>query len=117
VMKTGTGSIFLLDEKGTLCCRRSGACPRSTPGRVSGWRGYHRHGGSKRPATVVSDTAADPRGTYLGLGNDGVRAFASVPVAAKGGAGDAHVASHEPREFTSHDVRLLEDVAADSDGD
>ena len=74
--------------------------------------GHHGQSGRAGGTIEVEDISKDARAVHVDLVvAEGLKGFASVPPRSKQGVlGVMNVASREVRQFSSHDVRLLESI-------
>ena len=113
--KADAVGILLWDEEKQAFCYRahrglsdefvSGMCCRRDEGLV----GEVTRTGQ---AVQVKDATKDPRTLHVDLvAAEGLKGFASVPLRSKRGVlGVLNVASHQEREFSQHDMRLVEGI-------
>jgi len=116
IMKASIGGILLLDEERQMLCYR---VHRGLSDKYAGeiclslGEGIAGRVAQTGEAILVEDISTDPRAAYPDLINaEGLRAFASVSLRSKDKVlGVINIASHDAREFSSEDVRLLEGIA------
>ncbi len=116
VMRVAIGGILLLDETGeTLCYRAyrglSSQYVRQMCLRLGeGIAGKVARNGEAMLLEDISNTPDAARPKLIST--EGLRAFASVPIRSESKVlGVLNIASHEPRLFSTEDVRLLETIA------
>ena len=117
IMKVDTGGILLWDEERQMLCYRvyhglsdgyvQGVCCRlgeGVAGRVA----------QTGEAILLEDISKDARAAHPGLiTTEGLKAFASVPLRSKEKVlGVLNIASHDSRQFSSDDLQLLSNIAA-----
>lgn len=117
IMKADTGGILLPDEeKQMLCYRVHRGLSRKYVQEVCCRLGEDISGrvAQTGKSIVVEDISIDPRTTHSALINaEGLRAFASVPLCSKEKIlGVMNIASRKARKFSSKDIQLLENIAA-----
>ncbi|MDD4859308.1 MAG: GAF domain-containing protein [Dehalococcoidales bacterium] len=117
IMNRNTGGILLWDEEKRALCYR--VHHGLSPGYVQSVCYLPGEGIAGRVAAsgkpiLVEDASNDPRVAYADLmDSEGLKAFASVPLRAKGKIlGVLNIASHSPRRFSREDIQLLEGIAA-----
>lgn len=117
IMKVSTGGILLPDEeKQMLCYRVHRGLSRQYVQEVCCRWGEDISGKAAQTGKpiVVEDISVDRRTTHPALIKaEGLRAFASVPLSSKEKVlGVLNIASREARKFSSEDIQLLENIAA-----
>ena len=116
IMKMDTGGILLMDEeKQTLRYRVHHSLPKEKLKDIYCRLGEGITGKVAQTGEVIltENVAVDTRTTETDvLGGDGLRAFASVPLSSKEKVlGVLNIGSHEAREFSPDNVKLLEGIA------
>ncbi|MDO8568083.1 MAG: GAF domain-containing protein [Dehalococcoidales bacterium] len=112
VMKESSGSVFLLNEAGMLCCLASRGLPEEYAKTClragEGLTGAVARSGK----TMIADLSKGNGEVDPGLAAASLKSFLSVPLSSKGQVlGVLNIASKESRQFSPEDVRLLEDLA------
>ncbi len=116
LMKANVGGVLLLDQDSqTLSYRVSRGLSQAFVTGVAGLRMGEGIAGKVAQSgcpIYVDDIANDPRLTRSVVVEEGLRAFASVPLQSKRKLlGVMNIASHSPRRFRPEDVQVLSSVA------
>jgi PAS domain S-box-containing protein len=117
IMQRSTGGILLLDEERQLLryqAHRGLSKKNAQEMFFKLGEGIAGRVAQTGVAILADDISKDSRATHLDLiTGDGIRALASVPLRSKQGVlGVLNIASHEPRKFSSGDIQLLDNIAA-----